>query len=175
VGKGLEALSQGLAESNYLARAREQIIDRLHTENEKLRAGVLEQAMGPVLRDLMRLYDDLARTAEAYASREPREAESTVRDWASYRDVVEDILYRQGVEPVETAPGDPFDPRLHRAVGPEDTPERTLEKAVARVVRPGFQSGSRILRPAEVRVFRYAAPQGPVEPVEEHQQKEERS
>ena len=102
--------------------------------NEKLKAGLIEQALRPVVIDLMRLHDDLSQTAESY--RERSESDAIIRDWINYRDIVEDMLYRQGVERFATAPGELFDPRLHRVSKPVDTADRERDRTIVRVIRP---------------------------------------
>lgn len=51
------------------------------------------------------------------------------------------------------AVGDPFDPTVHEAVGHEPRPNVESEH-VAEVVRPGYRSGDRLIRPAQVIVAR---------------------
>jgi molecular chaperone GrpE len=71
---------------------------------------------------------------------------------ASIRTGIEDILYRQGVEPF-TADGDEFDPRRQRSVTTVPTEEAERNKTIAHRLRPGFQSGDRIIRPEIVAVY----------------------
>jgi molecular chaperone GrpE len=62
------------------------------------------------------------------------------------------ILARSGIERVG-APGEPFDPERHEAVGisdNDDVPDHT----VLDVPRSGFAFGDRVLRPAQVIVSR---------------------
>jgi len=47
------------------ARASERACDKLHGENQRLRAGELRGAMLPLVRDLLRLHDDIGRIADA--------------------------------------------------------------------------------------------------------------
>src|SRR6185312_2448288 len=67
---------------------------------------------------------------------------------------IEDILYRQGVEPFALE-GDAFDPRRQRALStiPTDDPDRN--KRVAIRLRKGFQSGDKLIRPEMVTVYSY--------------------
>jgi molecular chaperone GrpE len=65
---------------------------------------------------------------------------------------MEGILDRQGVRRIGRG-GEQFDPERHQAVGvreTDDVPDRT----VLEVARSGFESGDRVLRPAEVIVSR---------------------
>ena len=69
----------------------------------------------------------------------------------SIRTAIEDTLYRQGVEPFQHE-GEDFDPRRQRSVStvPTDDPERN--KTIAGRLRPGFQSGEKLVRPEIVSV-----------------------
>ena len=70
------------------------------------------------------------------------------------------VLRAVGVETVPAGAGSPFDPESHRAVdtsaaaeGVGETGEGAEPGTVARVVRPGWRHGTRVLRPAEVVVW----------------------
>jgi molecular chaperone GrpE len=62
-----------------------------------------------------------------------------------------DTLKRIGLEPIETAPGESFDPNMHQAVVRSETDE-----APDNTILEGFQRGynfkGKLLRPAMVRV-----------------------
>src|SRR5947209_3702734 len=68
-GQQLREILRALEESTRISTERERVIDRLYEENQRLRAGELQQAVMPILRDLMRLFDDLQKTAAAYSDR----------------------------------------------------------------------------------------------------------
>ncbi len=67
---------------------------------------------------------------------------------------IEDILYRQGVEPfaLET---DAFDPRRQRALSTVATDDSDRNKRVAARLRKGFQAGDKVIRPEMVTVYSY--------------------
>ena len=69
-----------------------------------------------------------------------------------YQQAVEDILYRQGVETF-TEPDATFDPRRQRALSTVPTADPALNKTVATRVRPGFQTGEKVIRPEFVTVY----------------------
>jgi molecular chaperone GrpE len=62
------------------------------------------------------------------------------------------VLNSVGVEKVD-ALGSPFDPKLHEAVGSEETAKHPEDTVVAEL-RPGYRMHDRVLRPALVRVAR---------------------
>ncbi|MEI9975280.1 MAG: nucleotide exchange factor GrpE [Ignavibacteriota bacterium] len=150
----LSELARAMEESNRISAERERVIDKLYEDNQRLRAGELQQALMPVLRDLMRLYDDLNKTATAYSGRTSIDPGEVLREWEYYRDSILDILYRQGVEPCATTEGSSFDPREHRACGTVSTNEHHRDRTIARVIRVGFRTEARILRTPDVEVYR---------------------
>lgn len=75
---------------------------------------------------------------------------------ASLREELLEALERAGVQAVEVPPGEPFDPKRHRAAGrvPTAAPER--ENLVAETELPGFVDRGRRLRPPSVLVYHRA-------------------
>lgn len=126
---------------NYKRRAhQEQAAARMTAQNELL------EALWPVL-------DDLGRALEAAP------AELDQQPWVQGIRLVArrlaTTLQQVGVRQIGS-PGEPFDPRRHEAVATErhsNSPEGT----VVHVTRPGYASGERVLRPAQVVVA--AAPE----------------
>lgn len=144
----VKELDTRLEESQRLLARQSDLVDRLHIENQELRAGELRNAQLPLIRDLLRLHDDVGRMREAAGESE--------HDLRLVQDGLSDTLARNGVEAFSPDHGDPFDPRFHAAAGVEPAEDKTLDKAVAEVMRQGFrwESGDTI-RVAEVRAYRY--------------------
>ena len=131
---------------------RERIVDRLHAELQDYKQDLLLKVQRPIFVDLIQLHDDIGKMIDAQ-SNDDADRSAGVRDLlGSIRTGIEDILYRQGVEPF-TAEGDEFDPRRQRAVTTVPTEEPERNKTIADRLRPGFQSGDRIIRPEIVAVY----------------------
>jgi molecular chaperone GrpE (heat shock protein) len=152
----LDACDHNLEDLARVAKDRERMLDRLHEENQGLKNRDRERAMLPLLKDLIRLYDDLGRTSAEYPG-EDELSRKAARDWSLYQDAAADILARQGIEPYMTTRGDAFDPARHRAIGATATADPALDKRIARVLKPGFATDMQVIRAAEVEVFRLAA------------------
>jgi molecular chaperone GrpE (heat shock protein) len=144
----LVAISSRLDELVRLGEHREDLVDRLHAENQRLRAGELAQVQAPVIRELIRTYDVVVTLA---AQEGPASA-----DLELVRRRLLDGLEQSGVRSLEPEQGIDFDAARHAAAEAVTTPDPTLDMTVERTLRVGFiQDGERILRPAEVAVRRH--------------------
>ena len=128
--------------------ARERIVDRLHAELQEYKQDLMLKVQRPIFVDLIQLHDDVGKMAAA----QPADAEGFRGTLESIQTALEDVLYRQGVEPFRVD-GDAFDPRRQRAVSTVPTPDPALARTVAARLRPGFQSGDKVIRPEMVTVY----------------------
>ena len=154
LGRKLDALQTAFAREVRAESTREKVVDRLHAELQEYKQGLIFGILRPVFVDLIQLHDDIGKLAAGPAP--DGEAHPDVRRLLGvvlgYQQAVEDILSRQGVETF-TEPGDTFDPRRQRAFSTVATPDPALSKKVAARVRPGFQSGDKVIRPEVVTVY----------------------
>jgi molecular chaperone GrpE len=133
---------------------RERIVDRLHAELQDYKQDLLLKFQRPIFVDLIQLHDDLGKMMES----EPTAVADADRSLAvrgileSIRTAIEDILYRQGVEPFQQ-PGEEFDPRRQRAVSTVPIEDQERNRTVATRLRPGFQAGEKLIRPELVAVY----------------------
>jgi len=155
INERIEILTKRLEEANRLSLDRERIIDSLHNENQSLRQGELQQALLPVLRDSIRLFDDLKQTSLNYAERDNLAPANVARDFQCFAETVSDILYRHGIESYSAAEGDPFDSKDHRVLGVVQTSIKEKDRTIARTIREGFRSNLTTVRLLEAEVYRY--------------------
>jgi molecular chaperone GrpE len=104
------------------------------------------EATGAVLRDWLEAVDSVERALRMAPEDPCNEGLRAVLEQ------MDGILARQGVRRIG-APGEAFDPERHEAVAVRtstDAPDRT----VLGVERSGFESGERVVRPAQVVVAR---------------------
>ncbi|WP_066362446.1 nucleotide exchange factor GrpE [Herbidospora mongoliensis] len=140
LASSLSRLTEEVGREHERAAHREQIIDRLHAENQQLRHGLLQEALTPVRNGLYRLHDTVAREA---ARLEPGHARDL---FEAIAEEVAEVLARTGADRIEVTAGDPYDPNLHRPAGTAEGPANT----VVGVVSDGFRCGDRVLRKAGV-------------------------
>jgi len=145
------AAQRGKAES-YLDLAQRTQADFVNYKRrvERERGEDIEAAQAELLGQLLPVLDDLERALNQVPS------ELHDHPWAAGLPLVARqlrlALARAGVQRIG-APGEPFDPRVHEAVGYErGTPYS--EGHIAVVVQPGYRLRERLIRPARVIVAR---------------------
>jgi molecular chaperone GrpE len=149
----LDSLQTILEREMRAEAARERVVDRLHAELQEYKHDLLLRVQRPIFIDLIQLHDDLGKMIEARpAETEPERHGVVAGVLDSIRTAIEDILYRQGVEPFAVE-GDGFDPRRQRAVSTTATDDPARNKSIAARLRKGFQAGDKLIRPEIVSVF----------------------
>ncbi|MGA8117100.1 MAG: nucleotide exchange factor GrpE [Actinocatenispora sp.] len=165
VPERLAQLQTSVAREQERAAFREEIIDRLHNENQQLRRSELEATLEPVRAGLYRLYDYARREADrwALAGREnpnaSQQSDASLYSmfsgqvgalFAAFAEEAVEVLARTGVEPFEVAKGERYDMSLHRPVDtvPVDDPE--WDGLVVETISSGFVRGEQIARRADV-------------------------
>jgi molecular chaperone GrpE len=129
------------AEERYL-RARADLDNYRKRADRELERRVNERT-DRVLREWLEVADNVER-ALAWEGDVPAQ-EAGLR---AVHEQIEAVLDRQGVRRVGET-GEPFDPALHEAVAVVPSSQRETG-TIAEVVRPGYSTNDRLLRPAQV-------------------------
>jgi molecular chaperone GrpE (heat shock protein) len=158
IAAALAAVQAELVQANERAAARERIIDRLHEENQRLRAGEQQLLLRPMVVDLYRLRNDLLRQAATLPEDMAKAQVVTLLE--SFACSMEQALERCGVFPICPSPGDELDPRQHRAMGSVAASDAERDGRVAEVLADGYHDRvtDRVLTPAQVKVARWTPP-----------------
>lgn len=136
----------------------EQVRSELRRETDELRQRLNRNADERVQREkanfvasLLPVVDNLRRAVEAAEGGGP---------WESLLDGLrgtisgfESALAAAGAEPIEAAPGQPFDPEQHEAVDTTEV-DPALDNTVTAQYGRGYRMGAQLLRPARVQVGR---------------------
>lgn len=154
LGHKLDALQTAFNREVRAESTREKVVDRLHAELQEYKQGLIFGILRPVFIELIQLHDDIGKLAagSTTGTDTPPEVQRLLGLILGYQQAIEDILYRHGVE-TYTHDADTFDPRRQRAFSTVTTDDASLNKTVATRVRPGFQSGDKVVRPEVVTVY----------------------
>lgn len=147
----LDALQAQFDREIRAESTREKVVDRLHAELQEYKQDLLLNTLRPVFLDLIQLHDDIGKIVASVGL--PEEPVARMLDFMrGFQQGLEDILYRQGVEPFSVE-GDGFEPKRQRAVATVATDQAELARRVAARLRKGFASGERVIRPEIVSVY----------------------
>jgi molecular chaperone GrpE len=154
LGRRIDALRSSFERELRAEVNRERVVDRLHAELQDYKQDLLLKVQRPIFVDLIQLHDDVGKMIAARASGDTDAfgAASFRGTLESIQTAIEDILYRQGVEPFALESGE-FDPRRQRALSTSPTDDPALNKTVAARIRKGFTAGEKLIRPELVSVF----------------------
>jgi molecular chaperone GrpE len=102
-------------------------------------------------RDMLPVYDNLRRALEA-ANETQRDQDKALLDGVelTMRELV-NVFKKHGIEPIEPAVGETFDPQTHQAMFEAPVPG-TKAGEIIQVMTTGFMLHDRLLRPAQVGV-----------------------
>lgn len=155
VADRLAEIAAALAEFHRRSAHREQVIDRLHEENQELRRGTRRAILEPVVVDLLRLHHSLSAQAGAAA-----ESGGPADLFASFADDVELILERCGAELFRAQLGAAFERGRHSVVSVTPTDDADRHNTVAEVLGAGLVEAAtgEVRRPAQARFYKYTPP-----------------
>ena len=160
----LEALQQQVASLQDLVEQQGQredvqrgAFDQLYAELKQYKDDFIFQAEKPLLLDLLLFYDSLIWFRGSLDSGE-MSPKVVGESFQFLIDEFEELLYRRDVMPTE--PEDEFNRERQKAVQVVYTDDVSLDWRISRVIKRGFTRGDRVLRPEEVILHRYRAPQG---------------
>ena len=141
IESGIEQLGALVDQRLSYDAVKEEAFERLYQDLEQFRGEATAQQLRPVMLDVILLLDRVdTALADLEAVRDPRELLS------SFRDELIEILERRGVMALSRADA-AFDPKVQRAVEVESAADRVEHNSVARVVRRGYISDGKVLRP----------------------------
>ena len=144
----LTALQESFDAKIRYDEAKERQIATLHQELEKHRQGLYQQILGPVLADLIGIYDEIANQVAA------SDSDDAARGMSFLLEMVEEVLGRYGAAKF-ACEGDSIDRSRQRVIDVQPTDVAELGRHLARRLRPGFEAGGKVIRPEWVIAYRY--------------------
>ena len=161
--EAIARLDDRLEESQRLLARQTEIATSLHADNQRLKAGELTRAQLPLIRDIIRVQDDLRVMHDIPdESIAPADLPAVRHHLELAKDSIVDALARNGIEELQVEHGAQLDPRRHKVVKVTGTDEPAADRTVAEVVKSGFAwDDGTTIRAADVRVYKYAAPTQP--------------
>lgn len=156
IGTAVKALQQDFETKIQYDRHKETIIDNLHRELQTHKNDLYGKMVRPLILDIIQLMDDLGKLSHFHRAQESQQLnpDKLLQQLEGIPSDMEDILYRQGVEPF-MCEQDTFDPTRQRSLKTEITTNQDQDKTIAQRLRPGFVWDGKLLRPEMVSVYVY--------------------
>ena len=132
------------------------IIDELHQELQEYRDDLIKKHLHSTVVDVIKIIDDIRKFKAHYESQETS-PETTAQLLDFMEEVagdLEDLFTWQGIAPF-TCQTAHFDNTRQRVVKKIETHDPSMDKAIARSIRPGYEWDGKILRPELVAVYVY--------------------
>jgi molecular chaperone GrpE (heat shock protein) len=137
-------------------KVKEEAFERLYVELDELKKNAAIEHIKPLFLDLILLYDRMEHVHQEAAAKAD-DGTIVLGTLKSFTDELLEVLSRRDVWLMEIL-SSTLDYNHQRAIGVEDVTDPAQHQQVAKVVRRGFRLGSRVLRPEEVIVRRFAEP-----------------
>jgi molecular chaperone GrpE len=135
---------------------KEELFDKMHAELTEYKNGMLDKLTLSMELDVIKLIDDVERSIAVFSARQSS-PEDYSRLFAILAGVVtdlEDLLYRQGVEPYRLS-HDRVDVTKQKILSTTATGDASLDKRVAKRMARGWEKQGKIIRPERISVYLY--------------------
>lgn len=119
--------------------------DNYRKRTAKEKEGIYSDAYGDAIKEILPVIDNLERAAAF------EDGEQVAKGVKMTLTQFFEALNKMGVEVIDAAKGDPFDPELHNAVLHTEDPELG-ETVIAAVLQKGYKKGDKVYRYAMVSV-----------------------
>lgn len=143
--EALEKAEAALAESDDKYKRVLAEYDNYRKRTAKEKEVIYSDAYGDAIKEILPVIDNLERAAAFEDGKQV--AKGVKMTLAQFLEA----LNRMGVEVIDAAKGDPFDPELHNAVLHTEDPELG-ETAISAVLQKGYKKGDKVYRYAMVSV-----------------------
>ncbi len=154
--EGFERLLGAFQDKLAYDKTKDEQVARLHKELQDYKRDLVARTADPLVNGLVRLHDDLGKTAEALRENQTRAQDSALpeRICSGFQEDIEILLENSGVTCYHEE-NESFDPRRQQALRTVATDQNQKHGLVAERVRPGFERGDKLIRKEKVAVFKY--------------------
>lgn len=136
------------------------LFDNMHRELVRYQNGALDKIVDVIALDVIQLIDATKSDVRVYEKKDPTEEnyKKLLRVVKGIAKDLEDILYRQNIEPYRV-PGHEVDVRRQKIIQTVPTDEKSKNNLVAIRIADGYERGDKVLRPERIKIFKYETSQ----------------
>ena len=132
------------------------LFDNMHRELIKYQNGAIDKKIDAMAMDIIMLNDNVKKVIEQNTDVEVSEDafKKLIRQLRGISEELEDILYRENIEPFSVA-GDDVDVKKQKIIGTVEADDESLNNKVAERGAEGYEKEDRVLRRENVRIYKY--------------------
>lgn len=137
---------------------KEKMFDNMHQELTDYRNGVIEQQLNSIALEIIQVIDILKKNKKIFSDKEYTE-ENYRKLLISYEGLIcdlEDILYRQSIEPYEVD-GMEIDVKRQKIVRTVTTTIESENNQLAEKLACGYEKNGKVIRPERVMIKKYVS------------------
>ena len=167
IGGRLDALELGIAGIRELSESvsfqlcdnkrREELIDKLHAENQAYRSDLYKKLMMPLVNEIIFLVDNYTKLFRNYAGKDASEisAAKLLRQLGDIVEELENALYKNGIEAYESEDGSAVDLTKQKITKTIPTDDPKKDRTVCERLKKGFILEEKIIRQEQVSCYKY--------------------
>lgn len=147
-----ESFDEKIANDAY----KNKLFDDMHRELVRYQNGVVDRIIEPFALDLIQAIDAIKSDIHFFEEKEPTEEnyQKLVKALKNIPQDLEDILYRQSIEPYQVSGAD-VDVRKQKIIQMIPTENPVKNNQVAVRIASGYEKEGKVLRPERIKVYKY--------------------
>lgn len=135
---------------------KDEIIDKLHSENQALKNDLYKKLILPLVNELIYLIDDYSTLFKKHSESDISDIDSPklLKQFGSISEDLEDVLYKSGIN-VYSVEGDRFDASKQKVIKTISTDDSQKDKTVFERLKKGFELEGKIIRMEHVSCYKF--------------------
>lgn len=152
----LEQLQKSFDDKIAEDEHKNKLFDNMHKELTAYQNGAFDKVINAMAMDIIQLVDSIKKSAKIYEKKEPIEEnyKKLLRIVKGLGQDLEDILYRQSIEPYSVS-GKEVDVKRQKIIQIIDTEDQSKDNTIATRTAVGYEKEGKILRPERIKIYKY--------------------
>jgi len=155
---GLGEMIQSIAFQLEQNQRREDLIDKLHSENQAYKNDVFKRMLMPIVNEVIFLIDAYTQLFRSYQSKDLSEIDSKklLKQFGEVPEDLENALYKNGVDAYASNEGVTVDLARQKVLKTVPTDDPSKDKTVCASVKKGFVFEGKVIRQEQVTCYKCA-------------------
>lgn len=156
IQEALERLQKSFDDKIAQDEHKNSLFDNMHRELIKYQNGAIDKKIDAMAMDIIMLNDNVKKVIEQNTDVEVSEEifKKLIRQLSGISEELEDILYRENIEPFSVV-GDDVDVKKQKIIGTVETNDESLNNKIAERGVEGYEKEDKVLRRENVRIYKY--------------------